>query len=91
MATTLNRNETDMFYCQRTFTNESKTGGDVTGDWFRSMWATGIFSASTFNSIVDTYNDNETEADNGTLTGTDPGGNHFSIGGMPSRPRPIHK
>lgn len=91
MATTLNRNNTDLLYSQRTFTNEGKTNGDAIGDWFRSIWQFGNLTTGQYNAIVDDYNNREAEADSGVLTGTDPSNNQFLIGGQPTRPRPIHK
>lgn len=88
---TLNRNNTDLFLSQRTFTNESKSGGDGTGDWWRSIWAYGVLSANQYNALVDNYEQNELDASNDNLEGTAPDNSHFGIGGMPQRPRPVHK
>ncbi len=95
---TLNRNATDLFLSQRSFTNESKTGGDSDGDWFRSVYSycvqNGSLTVNQYNALVDQYNSNEDEADKlpSNLEGTPPGGGTpFGIASLPSRPRPIHK
>ena len=93
MATTLNRTQTDLFYSQRTFTNESKTGGSTDGDWFKSAWQYFGWSANQYNTIVDQYNgwEDEADANPSALIGTDPSGGTFSVASLPGRPRPIHK
>ena len=90
---TLSRDDTDKFFSMRTFTNESKTNGDAIGDYFKSIWSTGLLTAPEFNGLVDFYNNAETEAEKtpSNLQGTDPSGNTFPVSSLPQRPRPIHK
>lgn len=90
--TLLTRTHTDRFFAQRTFTNESKSSGDASGDWFYSIWALGILTTSQYNSLVDDYNSNESDA-SGTvgLKGTAPDGTTFDIDDDVAHPRPIHK
>ena len=88
---TLSRNNTDLFYAQRTFTNESKHEGDEIGDWWRSMKS--FLSDAAYNAMCDNYNGWEDEADKtpSNLQGTAPDNSNFGIASLPQRPRPIHK
>lgn len=89
----LSRNATDTFLSQRQFSNESKSGGDSIGDWFRGFWSLGIASTNQYNAIVDDYLANESEASKtpSNLQGRDPSNVAFDIDDDPSHPLPIHK
>lgn len=87
MATTLTRPQTDLMMSQRSQINES---GD-NGDWWG--WATQFsgFTTTQYNAFTTQYNSWESEADSSVLTGTNSSGNHYLIGSLPNRPRPVEK